>query len=504
LTTTVASTPSNGRTLRVGAGSNLQAALDTALPGDRILLAGGATYRGNFVLRAKAATSGLPGGWITVMSDGALPPEGTRLTATTAPSFNLPHLVSPTVLPVIATADGAARWRLIGLEITVDPALASSNGLVELGSGAATSVSQLPKNLILDRLYIHGTTTLDLHRCIALNGDSTAVIDSYVADCHAKGIDAQAAWGWGGNGPYKLVNNYFEASSEVLGFGGADPLIPNLVPSDVEIRGNHITRPMSWKGGPWLIKNLIEFKSGRRVLIEGNVLENSWPDGQAGWAFVLWSVNQDGSCTWCVTSDMLVRNNIIRNVAAGFQLNDKWGVAVPMQRIAIRNNVLIGVDNPAVVGGGYGFLIQGPVQALTIEHNTVFVPTTASFEWVTSSPLPNHIVRNNLAGGGSYPLFASPTNRWSSFAGAGSDFGGNVVALASPFASGYPTGNWYPTSLDAVGLVGGATAAYSVNASPASLAFSTSSPYKLKATDGTDSGANMSGIAAATSSAIVP
>jgi hypothetical protein len=32
-------------------------------------------------------------------------------------------------------------------------------------------------------------------------------------------------------------------------FGGADPSIPDLVPSDIEIRRNHLFKPLSWKIG---------------------------------------------------------------------------------------------------------------------------------------------------------------------------------------------------------------------------------------------------------------
>ena len=71
------------------------------------------------------------------------------------------------------------------------------------------------------------------------------------------------------------------------------------------------------------------------------------------------------------------------NVSAGFQLDDKYSTpSVPMNRVAVRNNLLIGVDNPNIVGGGYGFLIQGNIPSLSIEHNTVFVPTTSSLQWI--------------------------------------------------------------------------------------------------------------------------
>ncbi len=498
LTTTVASTPSNGRAIHVGMSDNLQTVLDSAQCGDKILLASGVSFHGNFTVSRACSSQ-----WITVQTEGCVvPAEGVRVSPAAATCYA--KLVATTSLAVLRVNPGAMRWRFTAIEVATDPALTVSNVLIELGDGAATTNAQLPRNVIVDRVYAHGTSTLDLHRCISLNADSLAVIDSYVADCHASGIDAQAAWGWNANGPFKIVNNYVEASSEVLGFGGVDPTIPNLVPSDIEIRHNQISRPMSWKGGPWLIKNLIEFKNARRAVIDANVMENSWPNGQLGWAFVLWSVNQQGTCNWCITSDVLVTNNLIRNVAAGFQLSEKYATpSVSMQRVAIRNNVLVGVDNSQVNGGGYGFLMQGLIPSLTIEHNTFFVPSTSSLQWTFSTPLPNLVVRNNLAGGGSYPIFASPTQAWSAFAGPGSQFAGNVVALADYFAQGYPSGNFYPATLDAVGLVGGGAAAYAIT-DPSNLALAASSPYKGKATDGTDPGANIAAILAAVAGVVQP
>src|SRR5690606_28378953 len=110
-------------------------------------------------------------------------------------------------------------------------------------------------------------------RCVALNSASTAVIDSWLSECHGKGFDSQAIAGWNGSGPYKIVNNHLAGAGENLMFGGADPSIPNGLPEDIEIRRNHFIKPPEWKG-VWTVKNLIELKLGRRVLIEGNVFEN--------------------------------------------------------------------------------------------------------------------------------------------------------------------------------------------------------------------------------------
>ena len=52
--------------------------------------------------------------------------------------------------------------------------------------------------------------------------------------------------GWNGPGPYLIENNYLEAAGENVMFGGTDPSIPNLVPSNITIRRNLISRPLAW------------------------------------------------------------------------------------------------------------------------------------------------------------------------------------------------------------------------------------------------------------------
>lgn len=501
LTTTLASTPSSTRTINVAAGANLQTVLDTAKYGDKIILAAGATFTGNFVMPAKSG--GASDQWITIQGGATIPPEGTRVSPTTAANF--PKLITNTVSPALRTAFGAARWRVIGLEITSTPNLTENYGLVNLGDGDPSQnlLSEVATDLIFDRVYVHGQTNVDVKRCFAFNSARTALIDSYVSECHSHS-DAQAVGGWNGPGPYRIVGNYLEAAAEVIAFGGADPGIPNLVPSDIEIRRNHITKPLAWKG-VWLTKNLVEFKTGRRVLIEGNVIENSAVDAQDGSAFVLWSVNQNGGCTWCITEHMTIRNNIIRNVAAGFQLTAKFldQPSGSMQQLAIRNNVLIGVGNSAVGTNGKLFLMQGIINALTIENNTAFSPNNSSFIWSGQQPSPALRIRNNLTGGGQYQIFSSQGSGTAAInyvSGPGSAFAGNVVALADP--AGSPTGNYYPATLAEIGLAGGAAAAYSVTASLADLTLAASSTMKTKGTDGKDPGANTTLIQTATAGVV--
>lgn len=497
LTTTVASTPSTGRTLTVTAGGNLQAAFDSSRFGDRIALTCGATYTGNFTLSAKAAGSG----WITVQSTCTLPAEGTRV----SPTQTFARISSPTILPAIYTIGGAQRWRFVGVEVTTTAA--TNQGLIALGCAnqCETATAQQPSDIIFDRSYIHAPAATDVRRCFGFNGARLAVIDSYVSDCHSA-FDAQAIAGWNGPGPFKIVNNYLEGAAENIAFGGGDPVVPNLIPSDIEIRRNHIAKPMSWKGGPWLIKNLVEFKIGRRVLIEANVIENNWPSAQQGFAFVLWSVNQQTTCTWCVTEHLTIRNNVIRNVSAGWSMvaTGANGMtqyrAVPMNHVAIRNNVVIGLDNSAVGGYGRIFEISDTIQTLTIEHNTAFSPSNSSFIWGGALPLPNHIVKNNLVGGGQYQLFTTYGQgqiAWDHAGGPGSVFAGNVVAQ---FSGGTMVPGNYAVGMpwEWLGLVGGANPGWSPTATLNDLAFQPWSGYAKKGTDGRDPGADIPAVKAAT------
>ncbi|MFL5576832.1 MAG: Ig-like domain-containing protein, partial [Gemmatimonadaceae bacterium] len=314
LQTSVASTPSGGQVIRVAAGGDLQAALDQAQLGDQVVLDAGATFVGNFTLPAKSSGSG----WITIRSSGTLPAEGERMTAAKAAQYALPKILTGMTAPTIATAPGAHHYRIMGVEIGATTAVTFSYSLVNLGTVATeqNSLSVTPHHLILDRVYVHGHSGLDFARCVGMHAAAVAVIDSYVSECHGRGRDSQAVWGANGPGPFKIVNNYLEGAGEVVMFGGDDSRAQELLPHDIEVRHNHITRPAAWKG-VWLVKNLLELKEGVRVLVEGNVLENHWADAQDGFAVVLKAVDQYGSAPWTTTQDVTVRSNILRNISGG-------------------------------------------------------------------------------------------------------------------------------------------------------------------------------------------
>jgi regulation of enolase protein 1 (concanavalin A-like superfamily) len=234
--------------------SNLQTAINEAAAGDTILLRAGQTFTGNFTLKAKGGTS-----FITIKSDApasSLPPAGVRLIPEGKPGANtarsaLARLVGNggtyAASAVIRAEPGAHHYRLQALEI--DGVNGTGEGtMIDLGANnsSQTTASAAPYAIVIDRVWVHGSAVKGARRGIAVNSRSTDVLNSYVNDIFAM-VDAQAIAGYNGPGPIRLVNNYLEGAAENVLFGGADPKIPNLVPSDIEIRGNHFSKKLSWK-----------------------------------------------------------------------------------------------------------------------------------------------------------------------------------------------------------------------------------------------------------------
>src|SRR4029453_14426034 len=100
-------------------------------------------------------------------------------------------------------------------------------------------------------------------RGVALNSGATAIVGSYFSDFKEAGADSQAIGGWSGPGPYTILNNYLEGAGENVIVGGPDPELENVVPSDIAICSNEITKPTAWRMMPWTVKNLLELKNAR-------------------------------------------------------------------------------------------------------------------------------------------------------------------------------------------------------------------------------------------------
>ena len=411
------STPAPGKSIQVRAGEDPSQALERASCGDTVQLQAGATFN-RLLLPAKKCDDSH---WIIIRTsapDSKLPPEGTRLTPCYAGVASLParpSFVCASTENVLAKlefdgkagsgpvvfAPGANHYRLIGLEVTraVSPAVVYN--LIGTDKGAAD-------HLIFDRMWIHGTAQNETVRGVMLSHVRyAAVLDSYLSDFHcvAKSggcVDSQAVAGGAGDdpmGPFKIVNNFLEAAGECIMFGGG---AATTTPSDIEIRHNHLFKPMLWMkgqpgfmggidGNPFIVKNLFELKNAQRLLFEGNVLEGAWGGfSQAGFAIVLGPKNQakgdTNICPACQVLDITIRHVTISHTGGGLQiangLSDNKGAAKDGGRYSIHDIVVDNIQSETYNGRGLfaqistapGVTAASPLHDVSIDHVTAFVP----------------------------------------------------------------------------------------------------------------------------------
>ncbi len=232
-----------GKSIRVQSGGDLQAAINSANPGDEIVLQAGGVWTGNYTLPNKGRTTR----WIVIRSSALsrLPAPGKRVAPTDA--ANMPRIQAAGTGTAFTIAPQANHYRLVGLEITEQPKQYLNYGLIMEGDPNDSNTADLPSYITVDRCYIHGETLSHIKFGMQLNGSYFAVIDSYLSEFHGIGQDTQALFSYMGSGPFKIANNFLEGSGENILFGGAWDAIPNAIAADVTVTNNYFYKPQAWR-----------------------------------------------------------------------------------------------------------------------------------------------------------------------------------------------------------------------------------------------------------------
>lgn len=358
--------PSPGKIISVAAGGDVIKTIKAASCGDTIQLQSGASFmlKGGTTFPSKNCDSKH---WITIRTsaaNSALPPEHTRINPSYAgvaslsgrPPFSGPN--KDIMAKLVADSNPIKigdHYRLIGVEITRPRDGKWYNTLVQF-SGS---------HIILDRDWIHGDPTADTTHLVqtGIGANHVAIINSYLNDAHCKAspqtcTDSQA-WSDGGRGTVmKAYNNFMEAAGENILFGGAAAAI---ITSDVEIRLNHMFKPLTWNpldkkfiGTRFTVKNNFELKEGQRILVEGNIMENTWGGfTQNGANILMTPKNQSGSngtniCPICFVADVTLRYNYIVHGSQGLQIangpNDNGGWSLGGHNYSIHDLVFDGMQ----------------------------------------------------------------------------------------------------------------------------------------------------------------
>jgi len=539
-------TPAPGKKTTVNAGGDLQAALNSANCGDTLMLQAGATFSGIYTFPNKGCDDAH---WIIVRTaspDSSLPPEGTRITPCYAGVASLPgrpalnckstanvmakiEVTSTGLSGPVIFANGASHYRLLGLEITRTAGGGIVYALASLANGGTADY------IVFDRLWMHGTAQDETQKGVSLGGSGNfAVVDSYLTDFHCVSVTGTCTDGiaiTGGNGdlamgPYKFDDNFIEASSENIMFGGSEA---TKTPADIEIRFNHFFKPLTWlkgqkgyvggsNGNPFVVKNLLELKNAQRLLFEGNILEYSWGGfSQSGYAILLTPKNQSVNglnvCPLCEVTDITIRYSTISHVGAGLQvangLSDSGGAPLAGERYSIHDitvddinpSLYVGVGVLAQVSMGLGV---PTLQQVDFNHLTGFPPTTLLNvgDFTTSDPkISNFTFNNSIVNAAAYPVWSTgggstncayydkPITTFSACFNPYYFTNDALIAVPpnSP-SSSWPVGNFFPLNAAAVGFLN-----YN-NGIGGNYQLQSTSPYKNAGTDGKDLGADITTI----------
>lgn len=403
-------TPSPGKQIRVSAKTDLAAAIENAKCGDTLLLTAGTSFDVHELPSKKCDDQH----YITVRTDtpdSKLPPEGARISPAWGGVASLPgrppfaqppggpaKLLATLVVRRPSGASVGDHIRFIGIEWTT-PADADTGRIVTAEHG---------DHVIFDRNWIHPAEGKEVAHGVGLldGANFVGVINSYINGMYCisragKCTDATGVGGGKGDEQIhtlKIYNNFIESAGENILFGGS---AATKVPTDIEIRRNHLFRPMLWKEGepgyapgasgmPYIVKNNFELKSAIRVLFEANLLENTWGGfSQTGFSILLTPRNQSGQCPVCRVNDVTIRFNRVRNVTgvlqianAGARIGDaahggqNGAFAADGGRYSIHDIFADELHDKDYKGGGSFMIVvswQPPVHDIQVDHVTAFV-----------------------------------------------------------------------------------------------------------------------------------
>jgi hypothetical protein len=426
----------------------------------------------------------------------ALPAEGQRVSPKDA--ANMPTLATANSEPVLSADVGAHHYRLVGLHFMPQNGVATVD-LVTLGLGSATNLADQPHHVVIERSLFQGDPLLGLNRGIKMNSAWTAVLDSYFSDIKATPGESNAIAAWNGPGPFLIHNNRLEAAYKNLSFGGDDPGIAGLIAQDVSICQNLITRNLAWRkgdpsydGSDWKLNSPVMLHSVKRVLISGNVIENTWDSGgYHSFGIYLSPANSTGKFPQATIEDATIAFNVERKVTGAIWV-DNSGNGNPtagVHRVRVHDNLIYDIGL-SPLGGIGGFIEYGAgPDSMAVTHNTVLVPYRYS-EFDTATVLEQFGMRDNILGPAIYGFIGSGTGEGvptlTTYTKA-YVFDFNVLTGRS--CTAYPANNFCPADLFAVGFIDAANHDYHLAAS---------STYATAASDGGPIGAHIDQVLAAT------
>ncbi len=437
---------------------------------------------------------------------------------------------------------GGTNWTISAFDPTASNTVLTVNGQ----PGTQTGVHYLQVNPPSN--YTPGCGD-DAERAISLNADNSWMEYNYIEKIHWNLSESHGASYGFDNGPTKIAHNWIEGGSGTLFSGGAPSDSAGGPGSDNEIRGNYLGRDLNYRlltGGAsnspkppwgcgtfdgtaghntcpfaWAIKNSLEAKVGHRNLFDGNIIENSWSDGQSGFV-ILFNV-EAGSGGEAVgvfdpstglpasyVDNIRFSNNWVRNSPQAVQWTGRGdmspsnagGITAPTNNADFINSLFSNIsDNNQFGNPGhiwqYGSSVTPWTCAMSYTGTGPYTVTAACAPFQTNLKTPAHI--SNISVDGSHnvtishggirldPTLCQSTSSACVTAGQTVVVNGVTALTSGSFAMTGTSGNW------AADGTGGSTIVYNDGASSAGTVCSSVSACTTAIGAGTLSFASLAG-----------
>lgn len=257
-----------------------------------------------------------------------------------------------------------------------------------------------------------GQTNVGVIACVDItNGAITSVIAADSRDSVA-GSQEGSSFMIGGNGPgpYMAINNHFEGAGLTWHHDDSGGTVH--IRGDYTYLRNYFTAPLTYMYGSntsdglsYFMRQPLEWKSGRRINFNGNIMDGEWVEITPSSVFIaLTSANGEG------ITDVDFQNNTFRHgpgitntgiATAG----SGYPQTLPVPRFRFQNNLAWDIGNsyywvPRQTNPPTGWLLEGPNgnEDIIINHNSFIGNTgrSSTVMWAFDTNTEGVSVTNNI------------------------------------------------------------------------------------------------------------
>lgn len=419
---------------------------------------------------------------ITITSSGTLPASHKRVaTGDRAQMFTIRAIGAN--VGAFNTETTSHHYKLRGLILQANT---QQNEIVRLGNPSTEDTeAKQSHHFVIQHCIIEPTSenSVNISNGIVYNANDVSIIDSRIEPLSFSGLESHGVLVYSAAGRLVVDNNYFGGASSDFFIGGAASSVRGMVPKDIEVRENHLTRPLvwqpshpSWDGRSRNGKNAWELKTGSYIVSRGNKLENVWTDGQQGIAAFIQATCDAGN--WAQANYVDFSYSWFYNVNQGIEFRSSEFMAIPQARKAwFTHNLLEALGTRA-----YLFLTAWEVR---MNHNTALTVSSVSAIMDAQMRGPGFMYENGIAYEGEFGWFGSGSSTGTASLNLylpGHIFRDSLQVGGSSGSYGSPvSGMQFPANQAAVGFTNAASGVWSLGAS---------STFKNDANDGTDPGVN--------------